>query len=79
MIGPQHVNAEIIKKVHQIESEKLQAAYLEMFNKFSKTVLRSKFTFDIDWNYLMQAFEQSITLRPLHALSSERDGENKEA
>lgn len=76
MIGPQHVNAEIIKRVHQIESDKLEAAYLEMFNKFSKTVLKSKFTIDVDFNYLMETFEKCITLKPMHVGMSERDQDN---
>lgn len=37
-----------------------------MFNKFNKTVLKSKFTFDYDWAYLMDSFEKSIQLKHLY-------------
>lgn len=47
-----------------------------MFNKFSKTVLRSKFTFEIDFNILMEAFEKAIILRPLHAEVRLEEGES---
>ena len=53
MMGQQSPNVETVKKVHQIDSEKLQAAYLEMFNRFSKSVLKSKFVVEYNWKNLL--------------------------
>ena len=66
MIGQQNPNVETVKKVHQIDSEKLQAAYLGMFNKFSKSILKSKFVFQYNWKNLMESFDKSLVLKPLH-------------
>lgn len=66
MISQQNPNAETVKKVHQIDSEKLEAAYLEMFNRFSKSVLKSKFFIEYNWKNLMESFEKNLIVKPVH-------------
>jgi hypothetical protein len=65
MMSQQNPNVETVKKVHQIDSEKLEAAYLEMFNRFSKSVLKSKFVIEYNWKNLMDSFDQNLLVKPV--------------
>jgi hypothetical protein len=52
-----------IKKVFQIDAEKLEESYSAMFARFKETQKKAEFEFAIDWKQIVKSFETHINIR----------------
>lgn len=53
----------VIKKVFQIDGEKLESSYTSMFKKYRDLEKNSEFEFAINWKEIVKSFEAHINIK----------------
>lgn len=62
-----------IKKVFQIDAEKLEESYTSMFGRFRELKRKAEFEFAIDWKQIVQSFETHINIRNRNEILEEAE------
>lgn len=71
--------AGVVKKVYQIDGEKLEKGYSGMFQQYREMQVKSDFEFAINWKEIIKSFEAHINLKPKTDLLEGREDLQQES
>ena len=63
----------VVKKIFQIDSDKLEEGYSSMFLKFKELSHRSDFDINVNWKDIIKSIETNIVIKTKHESIQEHD------